>query len=131
MAEGWQRSFIVARGSFEVRVRDLSRAVRTLRWDVSRLPYLRLPGGRRVLPIGHKLAGLSEPSVAVQGCSRSISRRGRRSRCTRCLRSKPPSMAPWSSATEWESLRFDDRSVRLAGDLGAERGGAHRYKPLI
>ena len=67
VAEWWQRSFIVARGSFEVRVRDLSRAVRTLRWDVSRLPYLRLPGGRRVLPIGHKLAGLSEPSVAVQG----------------------------------------------------------------
>jgi hypothetical protein len=51
----------------EVRVRNAARAVQTLRWDVSRSAHLVLADGGVVKPIGHKLHGLSESSLAVRG----------------------------------------------------------------
>ena len=50
-----------------VRVRNLSRRTRSLRWDVSRSPYLLLRRGATAPPIGHKFPGLSESSLAVSG----------------------------------------------------------------
>jgi len=60
--ETLERAFLL-----HVRVRNVSQSVRSLRWDVTRSPYLRLPDGRKVMPIGHKLAGLSAASIAVGG----------------------------------------------------------------
>jgi hypothetical protein len=51
----------------EVRVRNLSRTARVLRWDVSREPFLRLRNGTEVRPIGHKVHGLAANTLAVKG----------------------------------------------------------------
>jgi hypothetical protein len=52
---------------FDVRIRNVSRSVQTLHWDVSGSVRLVLPGRRTVLPIGQKIHGLSENSVVAKG----------------------------------------------------------------
>lgn len=50
-----------------VRLANASRVARTLRWEVSHSPFLALPDGKTVWPIGHRLYGLSENALAVRG----------------------------------------------------------------
>ena len=58
---------IEAAVAIQVRVRNRSRVIRTLRWNVARSPYLRLEDGTTLTPMGHKIAGLSESSIAAGG----------------------------------------------------------------
>src|SRR5947208_1882494 len=60
--ERLERSYLV-----DVDIRNLSDSAMSLRWDVSRSPHLVLPDGRTLRPLGHKLHGLEETSLAEQG----------------------------------------------------------------
>jgi hypothetical protein len=51
----------------QVRVRNASRLTQKLRWDVAKSPHLRISDSTIVAPIGHRLSGLSENSLAARG----------------------------------------------------------------
>ena len=51
----------------DVRVVNASSSVRTLRWDVTRSPFLLLPNGRSVWPKAHMLHGLAQDALVTAG----------------------------------------------------------------
>jgi hypothetical protein len=61
-SENLQRAVLV-----HVRIVNLSGSSKILLWDVARSPYLSLPKGKTLLPLGHKLHGLADSSVVVRG----------------------------------------------------------------
>ena len=51
----------------QIRLTNVSNRVQVLRWDLAESAHLVLPNRRVIRPIGHRLFGLSENSLAVNG----------------------------------------------------------------